>query len=261
LVVAALECARDELNRDRFARPTDDIAVEGGATADENELEKVTNADALLRMADRAIAGEPVRTGAERYLAIVELDEATLLGDEAGSVAVTRDGAALPAETARRLCCDASLVRAQKGHVGRRTRTIPAAMRRALARRDDGCQFPGCQARRHVDAHHIQHWAHGGKTTMSNLIQLCRHHHRLVHEGGYAVERDRDGMEFRRPDGGRLRSVPRPRRGDPLRVIRPVGGRPRMDAQTIVPGWCGDRLDLGAAVDALLDMAPPNVPD
>ena len=71
--------------------------------------------------------------------------------------------------------------------VGRRTRTIPPALRRALEVRDRGCRFPGCGLR-FTDGHHVKHWADGGETTLDNLILLCRFHHRLVHEGGWRVE-------------------------------------------------------------------------
>ncbi len=52
--------------------------------------------------------------------------------------------------------------------VGRKTRTIPPAIRRALKRRDGGCRFPGCTCTRFVDAHHIRHWADGGETSMDD---------------------------------------------------------------------------------------------
>ena len=64
------------------------------------------------------------------------------------------------------------------------------AIRRVLQRRDGGCRFPGCSATRFVDAHHIHHWADGGETHLGNLVLLCRHHHRLVHEGGFGLDID-----------------------------------------------------------------------
>jgi len=74
--------------------------------------------------------------------------------------------------------------------------------RRALEHRDGGCSFPGCTTRRHVDAHHVVHWADGGETKLENLVLLCRHHHRLVHEGGYAVALLASGeARFRDPRG------------------------------------------------------------
>jgi hypothetical protein len=71
--------------------------------------------------------------------------------------------------------------------VGRRTRTIPPAIRRALEVRDRGCRFPGCGLR-FTDAHHVHHWGDGGETSLGNCLLLCRYHHRLVHEGGWRIE-------------------------------------------------------------------------
>jgi hypothetical protein len=70
--------------------------------------------------------------------------------------------------------------------VGRKTRAVPPAIRRALRLRDRGCRFPGCTHTRFVDAHHIRHWADGGETKLSNLVELCGRHHRLLHEGGFS---------------------------------------------------------------------------
>ena len=109
------------------------------------------------------------------------------------------DGPALPIETARRISCDASIInitedeRGEPLDVGRKTRSIPPSLRRALASRDKGCVFPGCSHKRYVDGHHIQHWAEGGETKLSNLVTLCRFHHRAVHEGGLKVVRCDDG--------------------------------------------------------------------
>ena len=84
----------------------------------------------------------------------------------------------LPPETSRRLSCDAGLVVMSHDStggvldVGRKTRTVPAPMRRALDARDKGCRFPGCECR-YTEAHHIQHWAQGGETKLDNLLLLC----------------------------------------------------------------------------------------
>ena len=103
------------------------------------------------------------------------------------------DGTRVSAETSRRLCCDAAVVQVARGpegevlDVGRRTRTIPPALRRALEIRDGGCRFPGCGIR-FCEGHHIVHWADGGETKLSNLVLLCRFHHRAVHEEGFSVK-------------------------------------------------------------------------
>jgi len=90
--------------------------------------------------------------------------------------------------------------------VGRKQRTVPTALKRALWSRDRGCSLPGCTHTRFVDAHHIEHWADGGETSLANVTLLCSSHHRLVHEGGYTIRKDHQGRwYFQRPDG---RSIP-----------------------------------------------------
>jgi hypothetical protein len=210
-------------------------------------------------MAETLLAtGPAARHGGDRHQVVVHVDAATLRGRTRGDRCELDSGAPLAAETARRLACDAAVVplierAGQPLSVGRKTRAIPPALRRALASRDRGCRFPGCTADRFVDAHHIQHWAHGGATSLENLVQLCRHHHRLLHEGGYAVGQEDGRLTFRRPDGRRVVACPRPPRGHPDRL-----GTPR----TIAPDACrslseGQRMDLDMAVDALLAFAPP----
>ena len=98
------------------------------------------------------------------------------------------DGVPVDPETVRRLACDASIVPIVLGSesevldVGRATRTIPPAVRRAIDLRDAGCTWPGCDAPPSwCDAHHIEHWAHGGTTTLENLRLVCRRHHTAIH--------------------------------------------------------------------------------
>jgi len=103
------------------------------------------------------------------------------------------------AETARRLACDASISRiitdgkSQILDVGRRTRTIGPAMRRALVVRDGGCVHPGCdRPPSWTEGHHLKHWVDGGTTDLANLVLLCRRHHRAQHEGGRALQHRAD---------------------------------------------------------------------
>ena len=135
------------------------------------------------------------------------------------SVATTRlceleDGPSIPAETARRLACDASIVsiveneRGDPLNVSYKNRSIPPARRRALNARDQGCRFPGCANKRFVDAHHVHHWARGGETNASNLVTLCRFHHRKVHEGGVVIQILDDGaFRFAKPNGESFDSI------------------------------------------------------
>ena len=99
------------------------------------------------------------------------------------------DGHAVDPETIRRWACDAGIVRiittgdSQPIDVGRRTRTIPPALRRALELRDGGCVWPGCGAPiAWCDVHHIVHWADGGETSLENCQLLCRKHHSVTHK-------------------------------------------------------------------------------
>jgi len=120
---------------------------------------------------------------------------------------------------------------------------------RALDARDQGCRFPGCGSRRWVDAHHIHHWASGGRTSLDNLVLLCRHHHRLVHEGGYSVRRTAAGeLEFRRPDG-RVIPVSPP-------VPRPCEPSGAIHAGPLLSGT-GERMDLAVCVDAVFAATRP----
>ncbi|MBI2526347.1 MAG: HNH endonuclease, partial [Candidatus Rokubacteria bacterium] len=178
---------------------------------------------------------------------------------------VPEDGPHVPAEMPRRLACDASRVvmrHAPDGRlveIGARTRTIPPALRRALDHRDGGCRFPGCGLP-FGQGHHLRHWAQGGPTTLSNLALLCRRHHRAVHEEGYQVERQPDGaLRFRRPDGRPLPEVPPPAAvpADPVRALRARHEAQglRLHARTACPGWLGERVDVGWAIDVLHPLA------
>ncbi len=171
------------------------------------------------------------------------------------------DGLRVSAQTARRMACDAGAVVMQHApdgavlDVGRKTRTIPPALRRALQARDQQCRFPGCSARR-CDAHHVRHWADGGRTRLDNLVLLCRRHHRAVHEEGFTVRMSASGeAEFRWPDGRPLPAVPRAAQwtGPPL---APTDARLddagiAIGPDTATPHWHGERLDLVYAIDVL----------
>ena len=140
---------------------------------------------------------------------------------------------------------------------------IPPALRRALLHRDQGCRFPGCGLP-FGEGHHVRHWAQGGPTMLSNLALLCRRHHRAVHEEGYQVDRQPDGaLRFRRPDGRPLPEVPPPvaMPADPVQALRARHDAQglRLHARTACPGWLGEPLDLGWAIDVLHPLATRGV--
>jgi hypothetical protein len=190
------------------------------------------NADALTELARRQLEGGRLpQTGGVRPQVTVTIDLASLVGQPGLPGAEGGWVGPLPAETARRLACDATLTRvvvarhrdldpsqddsdlaarlrtamtllppalggarSEPLEVGRATRVVAPAQRTALTVRDGGCRFPGCD--RPVawcDAHHLRRWLHGGPTDLQNLVLLCRGHHHAVHEGGWRLDRHPDG--------------------------------------------------------------------
>ncbi len=147
---------------------------------------------------------------AERPHVTVTIDLEALEGRSGARRCEFDDVGPVPAETARRWACDASVARvitrggSEPLDVGRRTPVVSAAMRRGVVVRDGTCRFPGCD-RPHgwCDAHHVVHWADGGPTALPNLVLLCRPHHRLVHTGFRVKVVDGRPM-FSRPDGSPL---------------------------------------------------------
>ncbi len=141
-------------------------------------------------------------------------------------------------------------------HVGRKTRRIPPSIRRALVTRDKGCRFPGCRHTRWTDAHHILHWLDGGETKLSNLVLLCPHHHRLVHEAGFRMERAGPDVVFRRPDGRILTHASRTPLlpGWALAQLRAANENAgaRIDEHTAESEWRGERVDYDHIVGVLM---------
>ena len=185
------------------------------------------------------------------------------LSPEVGAVLrrALEDGAGVSAETSRRLACDAATLTMRHGasgqilNIGRKTRTISPALRRALTTRDRHCRFPGCSAG-HCDAHHVRHWANGGPTKLDNLVLLCRRHHRAVHEEGFTVRVGATGeAAFVRPDKQPLQNLPAPPRwlGGALAptLDRLPGDEIAISPHTAMPHWHGERLDEGWAVSVL----------
>ncbi len=173
---------------------------------------------------------------------LVEVIEAGQ-GATGGEASVGDDGSASNPGSE---CCDA-LARdgatwrtAQPLALGRKTRTIPPAIRRALYLRDGGCRFPGCGVR-FTQGHHVKHWALGGKTELANLVSLCRIHHRAVHEDGFAVRRTRDG-DFRFFD---RRGWPLPQRPRATGVGRVVGSRFEGARKEAADGAAGSGKESG----------------
>ena len=238
----------DEGRRYVHSRATDDgmVSIQVRLHPDEaaqvlkawDEIGEGNPADGAVRAAQAALAGrEIVRPPVE---AVVHIDAEGLEGH-------TELGDGISAEVCRRLLCDCGVVPAleERGRtidVGRKTRTIPAALRRALEMRDHTCRFPGCSNRRWLDGHHVVHWIEGGETSLANTMLLCRYHHRFVHEHGYEISNG----QFLDPKGRQVPSQgPRPPRNFDLEW-------PGVSAESNQPGWDGTAVDYELCVDAVL---------
>jgi Domain of unknown function (DUF222)/HNH endonuclease len=219
-------------------------------------------ADALVRMA-QGFSGSADANSADRFMVHVHTDMETLKADGTGGEAELEEGGNISAETARRISCDAGLVHwldtadGEPLSIGRKNRTIPPAIRRALQRRDGGCRFPGCTNSHFVDAHHIQHWADGGETAMENLVLLCRHHHRLVHEGGFGIRKSTQGaIEFNDPAGKIISTGPDTRsRGNFLALfdVHADSGI-HITPKTAQSQWLGEAMDDDMAIQVMLQL-------
>ena len=217
---------------------------------------------ALVLLAETALhqALDPGAPG-ERYQVVVHVEAGVLEDPEHEGQTALEGGMRISAEVSRRLACDASRVimrhdaEGRVVEVGARTRTIPPALRRALSHRDETCRFPGCRGQIR-EGHHVQHWARGGPTTLTNLIGLCRLHHRAVHEEGYRVARTADDtFRFRRPNGDEIPDVPPPAAvpEQPVEAVRAANEAHdiRIHPRTACARWGGERLDLGWTIDVL----------
>jgi len=212
-------------------------------------------ADALARVAESFLAHDVLECpGTDRQQIVVRVAAETLRRGVPGCCEIEH-GSSIAAETARRLSCDASVVTmiedddGEPLDVGRKTRNISAPLRRLLQERDKGCRFPGCSNARYIDMHHIKHWAHGGETKPSNLVSLCRCHHRAVHEGGFDVVALDDGaLRFLGPEGEPIESAPRD-------CAQPKSDWRSLPAVTAQWNYRGDRMDLGLAVELMFQRS------
>jgi hypothetical protein len=235
IVMKALDAARDEL----YNEVSDEAVSAERPDGRPIRERRATNADALVRLAEAGAAARGARaSGGDSTQVVVHIDAEELRepadrdADGPHGRCELENGPGFHTDTARGLACDASVVTiveraGEPLSVGRKTRTIPPAIRRALRARDGGCRFPGCTADRFIDAHHVRHWADGGATELGNLINLCRRHHRLIHEGTVRLEVG---------PGGNF--VFRSRRGKPL------------PASPALPGAEADPRTMADALDA-----------
>jgi len=281
VIMKALDRAMDSL----------DTNADVPAGTSEHESFSTQRADALAQIAETYLNTPPATTStADLYPVMVHITPDTLKeGPHPGVPAETRSIAIpdvpagtspnrtkpdpnlshienaphIAAETSRRIACDCSIIKltedknAQPLSISRKSRSIPPSINRALRARDQGCRFPGCTNTHFIDGHHIKHWADGGETSLENLVQLCRRHHRLVHEGGFgcnpgvcgkAVFTDQRGQVL--ADSFRLPSI-----GDEPNTIKRIEAQIpdlEIDAETCVPlTRAGETIDWDLAVGHL----------
>ncbi len=193
-------------------------------------------------------------------------------------VAWIEGGPPLHPAVAERLTCGATiqaLITDRHDHplyLARRRRTVTPALLRAVRVRDrDRCVFPGCPATRHLHAHHLRWWRHGGATDLDNLALLCTFHHHLVHDGGYrlhpdglggftATQPDTTQPDATQPDATRPDATAIPAAGPPTRGRPDALRRPGIDEHTTTPDGGGERLDHDLVLAWLLPTrraAPP----
>jgi hypothetical protein len=276
------ESSREEARAKRFSRADALVTLANevirGSRPDRSPIELIVTvaadqlrarADSTLRSATHANADENGNRTANdttgvadsKPAAACEDSTAAAFCDDPTTAACCEDGTAISWAAARRLACDAGVVRLLEEasgaplSVGRKTRTIPGAMKRALLRRDRCCRFPGCTNRLFVEGHHIQHWADGGETDLANMMLLCGHHHRFVHEYGYSISFSETGeATFFDPAG--ISVAPVPPRAQPANLgwpaIKHRNAPLDITAGTPACGWDGSRIDLVACIDELV---------
>lgn len=159
------------------------------------------NALAFLELIDAASFKAPLTAGAmisspnSRAEVSVVIDLKTLrsgLHDHS----IIRNGheAELPLETIRRMACEAEIIPVvlnSKGvviDIGRASRLATRYQRKAIEAMYSHCAIPDCKAPiAQCQPHHISYWRDDGPTDMKNLVPLCPHHHRNVHEGNWKL--------------------------------------------------------------------------
>ncbi len=226
---------------------------------DKQEREPIAarRADALCEVAETYL-NHPENAGstADRYQVVVHVQADSVPSGYGAKSSTARleNGPHVSAETSERIACDCSVTTIEEDpygetlNIGRRSRTIPPPMRRALIARDGGCRFPGCTSHRFCDGHHVEHWCHGGETRLDNLVLLCRHHHRLVHEGGFDCRKSESGeIYFVDQRQRRIQECERPHRASIAESLAWMYRR--FDKCQLASEACAANWDAGGNID------------
>ena len=279
LLVKAIEAIATPIQEENHvSAETPEPVFEASEPIAFQDLLEHSRADALVAISEHFLAthrqtgGPRSLKGSERCQLMLHVDIETLRQQQHAancehSHCNLDDKQWIAPHVARRLSCDASVITVLEDregnplNIGRRSRIISPALNRALKIRDRTCRFPGCCESRYVDAHHIQHWADGGETSLDNLVTLCRYHHRQLHRGAFSITVKEHGtgrlLVFKTPSGRTLQTSLAPQFPDvsaetsstALQVIAP-----QVNPGTAVTRWRGENCDYGMAVDALLHL-------
>lgn len=263
-MIATLEHYADELHRETPPVPVNDPEQYVGENPDEepsvdHHVSRLAlMADALVAAVDRLAEEGPVdESGKDRHTLVIHVDAEHLDDPGAGrdrAVAVEtnvtggrRKPGMFTLRALRQIACQSGYVIVGDGDtpdktgISGRTRRVPRRLRRLLIARDRQCRFPGCEARRGLDAHHIVHVVDGGQTELENLVLLCSFHHHWVHRYGWQIIHDGQGrFRFRPPD--------RPA------ALPPVLALPGASAEAL----SHDRADASHGLQSLWDGHPPD---
>lgn len=218
-----------------------------------------SRADALVEMMQDVVRGVHRDRSPTELVVTVAADVLNGSNTVAAPIGCGADGTCLSIDTVRRLACDCDVVvmsETSEGKtldVGRKMRAVSAALWRALLKRDKQCRFPGCCNRGYLHPHHLQHWANGGETKLSNLLLLCSHHHRFVHEYGYTVTLDADQQpHFYDPRGREVPAIPARLSTNGMVDLKAMNRSLGITATTNAPRWDGTPVDYNAVISGLL---------
>jgi hypothetical protein len=249
VVVAAMDAATSPRRGGPRFVDTDSAALAQRLASDERTNDQL-RLDALIDLVrvGSAVGHAPTfgRTRPAVRVVVSERDFRTSTGRAwfEGSTTATST------QTAQRLACDvgiAPVILSAKGEVldlGVAIRPFSPTQRIALAVRDGGCRWPGCdRPPSWCEAHHILEWSRGGPTDLANGVLLCRHHHLLLHKNGWRIERTLTGLHL----------IP-PEHIDPLRRPIPLPSKSTV-AAAVASGQAGAAKHAGAAEHAVAGAA------
>ncbi|MDA3646972.1 HNH endonuclease [Saccharopolyspora indica] len=214
------------------------------------------NADGLSTLLDLVLDTDGMpRTGGQKPHLTVTIDYTDLKNQlpttnsngeilaVGGAGMLEGTGQYLSPQTIRRIACDCEVLPMVLGgdslplDVGASQRTAPTHIRAALLARDGVCAFPECDHPAGTpQAHHIVHWVDGGPTSVNNMVMLCAHHHRTIHNHHWHIELQHDRPVFTPPANVDPTRTPRPGgKAQPathhhaLRHLLPTEGEPLAD--------------------------------